>query len=199
MKMIIRYYKNQRGMTLILFALILVVLLMVAGLAVDISYMYRGKGELQAAADAAAIAGAARLDLTPTQVDARNMAWKAACMNKAAGSNVYLVTDGTDCKIQPGDLNNSNDPDGDIVVGQWDLKVATGKWEFDPAGRPINALKVVARRTKDAPVPNIKNGNNPIGLFLSRVSRIFWADWSSMNARAEAIAQNYVPLHPLPT
>lgn len=162
MNRIFKYYKNCKGITLVLMALMLAVLLMLAGLAIDIAYMYYVKNQLQVAADAAALAGAAKLDgcldngnttsLCPTlphysQIDARQEAWKFACKNSAAGQNVYLVngeiTDG-DGKViglrscadadMPDNLNNGNSTNGDIVVGHWRSTTPPSGVTCEPAG-----------------------------------------------------------------
>jgi len=69
---------NQRGIAVVYIALMLVVLFMFAGLAIDIGYMYVAKTQLQNAADAAALAGASQFsELTSSntiQLDARNEA-----------------------------------------------------------------------------------------------------------------------------
>ncbi|MEJ2698025.1 MAG: pilus assembly protein TadG-related protein, partial [Candidatus Sulfobium sp.] len=89
---------SNRGVVIILLALgVFLLMLIFAGLAIDIAYMYNAKNELQVAADASALAGAKRLivvnDGAPSafvQQYAREEAWKYACRNSAAGSNVYV-------------------------------------------------------------------------------------------------------------
>ena len=114
-----------------------------AALAIDIGYFYHTKNQLQGAADAAALAGASLLDVTtndPTQLTARQEAWKFACQNKAVGSNVYLATSKPDCNasLSSGELNGSNDSTGDIVVGNWNQLSSS----FTSTGTPINAIQV---------------------------------------------------------
>jgi Flp pilus assembly protein TadG len=53
--------RNERGVTLIFVALILIVLLGIAALALDIGHLFVTKNELQNAADAGALAGARNL------------------------------------------------------------------------------------------------------------------------------------------
>ena len=62
MKKFMTYARNNKGISLILIAIMLAVLIIFAALAIDISYMYFEKNQLQVAADAAALAGAARID-----------------------------------------------------------------------------------------------------------------------------------------
>ena len=216
---------KDRGIIVIWLALFLLfVLLALAGIAIDGSYLYYVKNQLQVAADAAALAGAgAGLSGTDTsgnltQGAARQAAWTFACKNTAdqanpdpggSNNNVYLVTNSPlDCNTPPSaaNLNSGNNPDGDIVVGYWTLtkpsdacgSACSSAWEQAGAGFfcpatgsttcSINAVKAVARRTGDAPMPNIKFGHNPVRLFLGQIMRLIGANWSFMNVTANAIA-----------
>jgi len=185
MERIIRYFKNRKGFSIVLLAIGLAVFIMIAGVAIDLSYMYFGKNQLQVAADAAALAGAWNLkeDTTIpdfTQEPARQAAWKFACKNKSVGANTYLVTNvSTNCDNPPSvdDLNSSNSPDGDIVLGNW-----SGGPDINPTGTPVNAVKVVARRTGETPgMPQVK-------VFLGKIFKLIGADWSLMSVSAKAIA-----------
>lgn len=184
---------NNRGVALILVAGALVLLIALAALAIDIAYMYFVKNELQVAADASALAGAARLTglidsggTVPAELEARKEAWKFACKNKAAGSNVYLVTNSsTNCDSPPSTgLNEGNDPNGDIVIGNWNQSTRT----FTPAtgntGLAINAIKVIPKRTSQS----ASYGMPPVSIFFGRV-----IGWNVMSAQAEAIATKGVP------
>jgi Flp pilus assembly protein TadG len=144
MKRLLKYYREKKGISLVLIALLLAVLLFFLGMAVDIAYMYFVKNQLQVAADAAALAGAANLTggiddgtfATFGQLSARQEAWKFACKNRAGDktssnpdARVYLATNSsTDCDIPPSsDLNEvSNTATGDIVVGHWEATCPSG-------------------------------------------------------------------------
>lgn len=190
MNRIFKYYKNRKGITLVLMAFMLAVLLMLAGLAIDIAYMYYVKNQLQVAADAAALAGAANLDGTNStdQIDAREKAWEFACKNTAAGSSVYLVTnnndpaDNTFCNEVPDgtllNIANSDTINDDIVVGYWD---GSNFSTTIPSGQIANAVRVRARRTEGSP-------GGPARVFIGQIFRIINADWTFMSARASAIA-----------
>lgn len=93
-------------------------------IAIDIAYVYVVRGEMQNAADAAAIAGSSQIsdpaDLV--QANARAEAKEFALKNNAAGKPLVLI-------------------DNDISVGFWDGGTYT------PGVSPVNAIKVVARRT----------------------------------------------------
>ncbi len=179
---------NDKGIAAVYLALILVALVALAGIAIDFSYMYIAKGQLQNAADASALAGASRLNGTvfANQTGARNEAWRFACNNKMvpAGKSVFLIASSS-YSSPPSDLNSGNDPDGDIILGHW-----YGPGDFRPrpgvplpTGEIINAVKVVARRTSDSANPPIRIGGNPMSTFLGRV-----IGWNQMNVAAEAIA-----------
>ena len=227
---------SDRGIIVVWLALgMLFVLLALAGIAIDGSYLYYVKNQLQVAADAAALAGAgAGLSGTDTsgnltQGAARQAAWTFACKNTAdqsnpdpggSNNNVYLVTNSSlDCNTPPSaaNLNSGNDPGGDIVVGYWTLtkpsdacgSACSSAWEQAGAGFfcpatgsttcSINAVKAVARRTGDAPMPNIKFGGNPVRLFLGQIMRLIGANWSFMNVTASAIAgPNQLPIGATP-
>lgn len=185
---------NNRGIAVIYIALLIVPLVAFAGLAIDIGYMYVAKSQLQNAADAAALAGAAVLSegsKSTNQPVARNEAWKIACNNKMvpSGSPVFLVSNSANCSSPPTDLNNTNnDPDGDIILGHWDP--ITG---FTPGDNIayVNAVKVVARRTSDTPVSNVKIGSNPVSIFFGKIFQLIsggGTGWPTLNASAQAIA-----------
>src|SRR5213078_2613881 len=57
-KITIRRRKEERGQTIVLVAVALVSLLGMAALAIDVTTLYVARGEMQRAADAAALAGA---------------------------------------------------------------------------------------------------------------------------------------------
>jgi Flp pilus assembly protein TadG len=61
-------HKRERGTVSVVSAFGMVAMLLGAGLAVDVSHMYLAGGELQNAADAAAIAGASRLNGFPSGI-----------------------------------------------------------------------------------------------------------------------------------
>jgi Flp pilus assembly protein TadG len=195
LRFIPKFLTNKKGVALILVALAIFLLIALAALAIDIAYMYVVKNELQVAADAAALAGAAKLTgvidsggTVSPELNARKEAWKFACKNKAAGSPVYLETNNsTDCNSPPSSaLNESNNPNRDIIVGNWDQNTRT----FTPAtgntNLAINAIKIVPRRS-DA---GSGYGMGPVGIFFGRVLGLIPGSqaWPVMSVRAEAVA-----------
>jgi Flp pilus assembly protein TadG len=178
---------NNRGQVLVFVAISLIVLLGFAALAIDFGYFYHTKNQLQGAADAAALAGASLLSCVADaggglsiEANARQEAWMYACKNKAAGSNVYLVTGGaTDCNTPPSAANlngaNVDNNDMDIVVGNWSgsaFQAATGS-----TGLRINAIRVKARRSGAIPIMP------KVGTFFGK---IFGIDGVSVAAQATA-------------
>lgn len=170
------YAKNRKGITIVMIALMLFVLLVFLGLAVDIAYMYFAKNQLQVAADAAALAGASKLNGTSTDTDqaaARTEAMIYAGNNTAAGVAVLLASDGSNTLSL---VNES--PGNDITVGNWDPALTP---QYLAGRTPVNAVEVRPRRTSGAPL-------GPVSVFVGKVFRFIGADWSSMSASAKAIA-----------
>lgn len=151
--------KNEKGVSLVLLALAVVVIFGFGALAIDIGHLYNVKNQLQVAADAAALAGAARLvgenDLT--QTNARNEAQRIAALNVADVAYDAVPGFGQ----SPGAAEGQPIPvslqlpqeAGDIEVGNWDGAI------FTPSGVPVNAIKVVAKRTGNVGVgqPQVQN------------------------------------------
>lgn len=152
---------DQKGLALIYIALLMVAICGFIGLAVDMGYMYVAKGQLQNAADAAALAGASGL---PDQTDARNKAKSFAEINP--------VVPGPDTKVAVSP--------GDITLGNWNSArpSAPADLRFQADIPPINAVKVQARRTEGSI-------GGPVELFFSRVID---PGWSQMGVLATAIA-----------
>lgn len=146
--------RNQRGATVILVAILMIVFIGLAALAVDVSSLFVVRNELQNAADAGALAGARILyqdggiNMNP---GARQEAYDAATENVAM----------TESGAVPVDINwipGSNS--GDIQIGHWSFATRTFTAAGDisvlipttgpTAGLINNAVRAVARR-QDAP------------------------------------------------
>ena len=167
--------KENKGIAIVYVALMLVVLLGFVGLAIDLGYMYVAKGQLQNAADAAALAGASKLDgsADTMQIGVRNEAKKFGEANRVANENVTI------------DLNTSNNEQGDIAIGFWDAKATPPFTTQIAPGGIANAVQVIARRTDEtsSDTNGVSIFNKPVGLFFSKVLNI-----PSMGAKAKAIA-----------
>lgn len=129
-------FHNERGVALVYLALTLVVLMGMGALAVDMSYMYVAKSQLQNAADAAALAGAAKLRGRPILqcYSARSYSQTYALRNRAAGQSVTV------------DLNDSNDSNGDIVICCWNGSSCDNN---STTCTEPNSVQVTTRRTGD--------------------------------------------------
>jgi Flp pilus assembly protein TadG len=118
-----------RGSVAAWVAVLAVVLIGFAGLAIDGSWYATAGQQLQAAADAASLAGAGEVktDIAPFAIT-RAKAVQTAVANKAAGAQVVI------------------DPIGDVDVGTYDLKTKV----FTPTNTKPDAVRVTARRTQSS-------------------------------------------------
>ena len=114
---------DRRGSVLPVFGFALLALMGVAGLAIDMSYLYTLRTQLQTAADAAAFAAASKLP------DA----------NAAEAEAIAYATKNLPVEVHGTTLTNS-----DVVVGNWDGLSRT----FTPNDTPINAVQVSVRRSQ---------------------------------------------------
>lgn len=156
---------NQKGFALIYIALMIVVLVALVSLAVDLGYVYVAKGQLQNAADAAALAGATQL---PDVALVRSEAKKFAEKNQAAGEQVVII----DEDIQIGNFNSSRDPAN----------------PFQANLTPYNAVQITARR--DVAGAAAEN-QGKIHTFFGGVFALIsggGTGWSEMGAAAAATA-----------
>jgi Flp pilus assembly protein TadG len=81
----------EKGQTLVIVALVLTVLMLMAGLAIDVGTAYNTRRDLQTAADAGALAGAQRLCDGSTQDNAKGVAEQIATMNAVAGMYISVT------------------------------------------------------------------------------------------------------------
>jgi Flp pilus assembly protein TadG len=143
---------RRRGSAIVFVVLFLVIVLGFVGLGLDSGSVLSAKQQLQAAADAAALAGAALVETDPTAGDpstpyqvTRQAAVDIAASNQAAKSPVQL------------NHNYGNTSAGDIVVGTWDATTNL----FTPGTTSPNAVKVTARRNASA-------GGGPLDLLFGQ-------------------------------
>ena len=144
-----RLIQRVRGITVIWTAITLTVMIMFVGLALDAGYVHYTGHQLQNAADSAALAGAAKVKFNTVTATADAVA--AAYANQAARAPVQLDT-----------------TVGDVVCGNFDRPSAT----FTANASPLNAVKVIARRTAGSPGGPLNLIFAPIfGINTSDVSR----------------------------
>jgi Flp pilus assembly protein TadG len=205
--------RSRRGqVTILVGGIIVVFLLLFFVVGIDFARVYYVRGELQNAADAAALAGVRQLSASSgpgsflldtgtnyQQLAARQAAWQFACRNQAAHQNVFLEqmgsctlgSDASCCDTAPtsGLNEGTNDPAGDIVVGYWsDTPIAcssTGTTEqFCPAnGLTNNPINAV--KARDQRVTGLEGtGRGSVGLLFGKL-----VGWSVMDVRRQAIAR----------
>jgi hypothetical protein len=116
---------SRRGVTLFLFLAFLVVTIGLVAFAVDVGFIMLTRTQLQVAADAAAMAAAAKMGASPE--DAVAVAKQYAGYHMAGGKPVELQ-------------------DADVEFGTWDAVKRT----FTPGTAAGNAVRVTARRDHSA-------------------------------------------------
>jgi Flp pilus assembly protein TadG len=164
-----RTLKNSRGIAVVYLALLLFALVGFAALSIDVGYFYVVKGQLQNAADAAALAGGSGLKgglgVNPysNETTARIRARYFAQQNNAEGTPVLL------------DINTANINTGDILIGCWNKSTSTMSTSCT---RP-NSIQVRARRSTDAGV-----GSTPVSTFFGKIFNI-----NTINIGSIAVAQ----------
>lgn len=181
-----RILNNEKGISAILIAGIMFFLVFMVGLAVDMGFMYVVKGQLQNAADAGALAGVTKLKPHASvfeQYSAKSLAKSIAECNNVAECKPFVSGLALNTDMSANDITSMND----IVVGNWDSTRLPHQFLPDsdgtpiPAGAPINAIKVRARRTTDSP-------KGQVNLFFSKALSVVGYNWSKMSTAAEAIA-----------
>ena len=174
--------KNQRGVTIVLVTLLMVVFLGIAALTVDLAHLYAVRNELHNAADAGALAGARFLyNDTGTAVNpgANSIAFAAATANRAMANTGGAIA--VDVNWAEGQNSGT-----DIQRGHWsfashaftandslapvDLDRSTS--ELDGDLDFINAVRAVTRRQ-----------NTPASSFFARIF-----GYDNFELSAEAVA-----------
>jgi hypothetical protein len=175
---VLRILNNRKGVSAILVAIFLPVLIGFAALAIDVGYMYTTKNELQNIADASALAGAGEmgkiyLSLDPSTHESFDFTGDPETQIQAA---VTAVAD-----------LNKHDNENEFVINTDDISIGVWNWNLkrlDPAD-PANdlsadAVQVIARRDASA--------NNPVTTFFARIFSIFGGDNDTFESAAVATA-----------
>jgi Flp pilus assembly protein TadG len=132
--MILGWLRDQRG-SILLFTTVLVVPLMIiiGGLALDLAYYGTVDDELQRSMDAAALAGAGKLGFNDTFFPtARQYAQQYAIANSYRADTASKQINTSNFT-----LNTANNPNGNIVLGIWDGSTFTPSLD----GTRVNAVK----------------------------------------------------------
>jgi Flp pilus assembly protein TadG len=172
-------FNHRHGNVLVLTAFLMIVMVAFLALGIDIGYLQNARVELQASADAAAMAATWELvddgslaglaDLSDDILAARDIAIEFAGLNKV-------------CSLAPSvDLNAANAHSGDIVVGY----LASGAAPDAPLDtsdpNKFNAVQIRVRRTSD------QNGKVP--MFFARALGL---DSVAAEATATAMLQRNI-------
>lgn len=160
---------RRRGSILVFAAVTFLVVLGFAGLALDTAFVRHTGEELQAAADAAALAAMEQLDFGDAGNEfepVRAAAVSVAAANQADGDPVQI------------EYNYANGTDGDVVVGTWDPLTRS----FSPDLFAPNAVQVRTRRTDGSP-------GGPVDLLFGAA---FGADQSQISRTAVATRDSLV-------
>ncbi len=147
--------RDERGSAMMLFAFFLMVGAGFAAIAIDGGYLYSLKSRLQTAADAAVLVAVSEL---PDTDEARTAAIVMAGKNMPTGEHGAVLAD------------------ADVVTGNWD----SGTRTFTAGGTPLNAVRVVTRRSQ-------ANGN-AAGLFFARA-----LGFNQVDVETTAIAAKVTP------
>ena len=113
----------RNGVVLILMAVLIPVLLIIAGFAINLSYMELARTDLQVATDAASRAACRTFGTTANEAASQVAAKKAATMNPVLGKVLTLRNQ-------------------DIVFGRSTRPSSNSKYVFTPGGNKINSVQV---------------------------------------------------------
>lgn len=157
-----KHQSNKHASILPLVAVFTATLFLMLAMVIDFGWIYLAQNQLQNTADASALAAASQLmdedilsgevNQTDDIIDTRDMAEWYAALNQAAKKNILL------------DRNNSNNPNGDVVVGYIDDPNDYAS-PFDSSGvSGYNSVQVKARLAQTM--------NGPLGLFFGSFTGI---------------------------
>ncbi|MGI9456339.1 MAG: VWA domain-containing protein [Aeoliella sp.] len=114
-----------------LIAVLLPVLIVFVGFAVDVAHMQKTRLEMRVATDSAARAAATKLSYSDSTTEALAEARRIAGLNEVSGAPLELAS-------------------SDVVFGR-SAKNGANRWVFTPGGTPENAVRVSSRRTSGSP------------------------------------------------
>jgi Putative Flp pilus-assembly TadE/G-like len=125
-----RVFGNERGSALLFTTVMLVILLVFGGMAIDVMYLTSARQELQRKMDAAALAGAGNLGFSDTAFPAA----RAAAKQYADSNGLTHPHPGG---LPPFELNSANNSTGNVVLGIWNGS------NFTPSldGSQVNAVR----------------------------------------------------------
>ncbi|GAB6267894.1 MAG: hypothetical protein STSR0002_06340 [Smithella sp.] len=163
---------NDKGVTAIIVALLMVVFLGIAALAVDVGYNKMVRNQLQNAADAAALAAAGELGSLYTKMIVSDQLGTLSANNQALVINSARVA----ALANQASRENVTINDNDIIIGTWDTTTTpASRCEVNNFVAP-NAVRITVRRDESVAA-------GPITTFFARI----WGT-NTMNVTAQATA-----------
>jgi len=160
-------FNNERGVTLIYVALLLVVFLGMTALAVDIGYLMVSRNELQNAADASALASTRKLGSIYQPMTYIQQ------QSYVCDPNVIIPVAKTTAASNMAATQFVTVPDADVVIGTWDPTTKV----LSPTLNQPDAVGVTTRRDD---TPGV---GGRVGTFFARIFNI-----QSVSVTATAIA-----------
>jgi hypothetical protein len=149
--------KGQKGITVVLVAVMLFLLIGFVALAIDVGYFMVTRNELQNIADASALAACRKLgsiysDMTPQDQNQYTLTTDDEDLIKGEAFKVGLDN-------RAGGLQGISINENDIIIGTWDGS------NFHPGDEPPDAVSVTVRRDDES-------ANGPISTFFARALNI---------------------------
>lgn len=171
--------KDQRGVTIIVLAISIIMLLSIIALAVDIGYVMVVKNELHNIADASSLAATRQLGAIY-----ETMSYQEQQNYVCDPATIIQVAKGVAAKNQAGGKSNTIN-DADVIIGTWNAQTKF----LTPTLEQPDAVRVIARRDDVA--------NGPITTFFARVFGINTVPVSA-DATAALTGQSTAPRGGLP-
>ncbi len=166
---------DDKGVTAILVAVMMVMILGFAALAIDIGYGYLTKNQLQDTADAAALAASRWLG---HNYEGKTYEWQQSYDATGDAATIIAVAQDVATKSTVADqdsesANKFSIKSGEVMIGRWDPTQTPD--HFSPTMSKPDAVRVIARRDGSA--------NGPITTFFAKIFGI-----DNMNVSAIATA-----------
>ncbi len=160
--------KNQTGVSAVIVAIVLTMLLGFAALAIDVGYIYATRNELQNVADASALAATGYMGSTYEA-----LSYSEQQTYEFVRSDIVTAANDVAQKNKAGNENIGIN-DSDVTIGTWNADTET----LTPMASPLvgpDAVRIIARRDGSA--------NLPITTFFARIFGI-----TDVNVVAQATA-----------
>jgi Flp pilus assembly protein TadG len=151
MRRIVKFLRNTRAAVIPYVAIALTLLLITAGLVIDLGHLYAVRQELKNAADAGALAGARSLFVLTNPDDPQPALVHCDLAHAAAVATV---------KLNQSDGQSLNIPSEDVKVGMWEYTGGTWQFRVAACSNDINAVQVTTRRTAAV--------NGPVNLIFAK-------------------------------